>query len=83
MLKNIIHNARVIHRNPLRSYGAGTVAPAADDGLVHIQLTPRSHELLSRILLAGVAKLSGAERAEVRRLAGVCKVDGDKLWGDA
>ena len=28
MLKNIIHNARVIHRNPLRSYGAGTVAHA-------------------------------------------------------
>ena len=62
---------------------AATQTPAAADGLVHIQLTPRSHELLSRILLAGVAKLSGAERAEVRRLAGVCKVDGDQLWGDA
>tara|TARA_R110000868_G_scaffold219986_1_gene471108 strand:- start:1779 stop:1970 length:192 start_codon:yes stop_codon:yes gene_type:complete len=61
---------------------AATQTPAAD-GLVHIQLTPRSHELLARILLAGVAKLSGAERAEVRRLAGACKVDGDKLWGDA
>lgn len=58
-------------------------APVADDGLVHIHLTPRSHALLSEILLAGVAKLSGAERAEVRRLAGVCKVDGDRLWGDA
>lgn len=55
-------------------------APVSDDGLVHIQLTPRSHALLSEILLAGVAKLSGAERAEVRRLAGVCKVDGDRLW---
>ena len=57
--------------------------PVSDDGLVHIQLTPRSHALLSQILLAGVAKLSGPERAEVRRLAGVCKVDGDKLWGNA
>lgn len=55
----------------------------SEDGLIHIQFTPRSHALLSEILLAGVAKLSGAERAEVRRLAGVCKVDGDKLWGDA
>lgn len=62
---------------------ASTQAPIAADGLVHIQLTPRSHALLSEILLTGVAKLSGAERAEVRRLAGVCKVDGDKLWGDA
>ena len=62
---------------------AATQTPVADDGLVHIQLTPRSHELLSRILLAGVAKLTGAERAEVRRLAGVCKVDTDTLWGDA
>ena len=62
---------------------ASAPSSIASDGLIHIQLTPRSHELLSRILLAGVAKLSGAERAEVRRLAGVCKVDGDKLWGDA
>jgi hypothetical protein len=61
----------------------GTQIQSSNDGLVHIQLTPRSHELLSRILLAGVAKLTGAERAEVRRLAGVCKVDGDALWGDA
>jgi len=27
-MSSIIRNARVIHRNPLRSYGAGTVAHA-------------------------------------------------------
>ncbi len=54
--------------------------PTASDGLVHIQLTPESHAILSAILLAGVERTGGAERARLRRLAGACKVDGDRLW---
>ncbi len=49
------------------------------DGLVHIQLLPESHAILSELLLAAASHLTGEQRARVKRLAGACKVDTDRI----
>jgi hypothetical protein len=52
---------------------------ASAGGLVHIQLLPESHAILSELLLAAASKLSGEQRDRIKRLAGACKVDTDRI----
>lgn len=66
-------------------------APAASvfelptpEGFVDIRLSPDNHALLSDLLATGIARLAADPdaRARIRRLAGACRVDSDRIWGE-
>ncbi len=47
--------------------------------LVHIQLLPESHAILSDLLIECAKRLKGEQRDRIRRLAGACKVETDRI----